>query len=358
MNATAGERVGAQFAKGRKPHRGNGHPKSSTPPALFRPIADIVAERREPEWLPGLHKILEGKVLAVMAGKRSTFKSFIMLHWAMTAAVNGAGVAILSGEGAGLDRRVEAWRERYSPEVDLAELHTVAIEQPRNLNDADGRAYVSDQLADLSWPVDLVVVDTMSKFSAGLDENSNAEVAEFLAGLSIDIRDRLRCTVLLVVHTGHGEQSRPRGASALMANPDAEYIVKRHSPLASTVTVTRERFKDCAALPPLAYEAHLVHLGREDRHGEPVTTLVLTSSDAPNVPPGALGCNQRKAMQALREWRGANPKLRDITSAVMKGLLDAKGLDRKRQGEVLRALVNLRVLTPVDEGYRLDLAML
>ncbi len=40
-----------------------------------------------------------------------------------------------------------------------------------------------------------------------------------------------------------------------MANPDAEYIVERPDPQGMTATVTRERFKDCAPLPPLAYRA-------------------------------------------------------------------------------------------------------
>ena len=41
------------------------------------------------------------------------------------------------------------------------------------------------------------MVDTFSKFSAGLDENDNTKVAAYLAMLAEYIRDAFHCTVLL-----------------------------------------------------------------------------------------------------------------------------------------------------------------
>jgi hypothetical protein len=118
----------------------------------------------------------------------------------------------------------------------------------------------------------LVVIDTFSKFSAGIDENDNAEVAAYLSGLSRGIREQFKCTVLLVAHSGHKDTDRPRGASSLMANPDAEYIIARDG---MNVTVTRERFKDSPSLAPLAYEGRVIDLGRLDRRDRPVTSLAL-----------------------------------------------------------------------------------
>jgi hypothetical protein len=338
-----------------------GEPSAAAPekpksPITFLPIADIVAQRRECEWLPGLYKILERGVLAVEAGRRMTFKSFVGHHWCMTAAANGAGVVILSGEGAGLDRRTDAWMRTYAPTAALTDVHIVAIERPVNLNGGELVA-VSDAIAALPWPVDLVMIDTLSKFSAGLDENDNGEVAEFLAALTRHIRDRFECTVLLVAHAGHGEQARPRGASALMANPDAEYIVERPDPLAMTVTVTRERFKDGPALPPLAYEARVVDLDRVDRYGEPVTSLVMVSGDAPRVDPKATGRNQNKALIAFREWLRTHPDAQLITSIEISELFKAHSIGRQRRPEVLNFMVNSRILTAAAGGYSIDRSM-
>jgi hypothetical protein len=117
-------------------------------------------------------------------------------------------------------------RER-APRADLASLHILALERPANLSRADTRRAVIDAVTALPWRPAAILIDTMSKFSAGVDENDNGEVAAFLSGLGADFRDALGCTVLLIVHTGHGDVRRPRGASALMCNPDAEYIVTR-----------------------------------------------------------------------------------------------------------------------------------
>src|ERR1700738_183613 len=115
---------------GSKPARGEesrGEPR----PIILRHIREIVAERREPEWL--IHKIIEKNVLAVIAGPRGTFKSFIALDWSMRMALNGHAGVILSGEGAGLDRRIAAWMNQHRDSTDLATLPLVALERPLNL---------------------------------------------------------------------------------------------------------------------------------------------------------------------------------------------------------------------------------
>jgi hypothetical protein len=122
--------------------------------------------------------------------------------------------------------------------------------------------------------------------------------------------------------------------------------------------VTRERFKDGSALPPLAYDARVVNLGRCDQYGEHVTSLALHSTDVPPAPAKAAGKNQQKAMVALKEWTRANADRENITSIDMKAILKTQGLDRFRQREAQNYLVNIRVLTPSIGGYTIDKAML
>jgi hypothetical protein len=266
-------------------------------PLKLRQIADIVAEQREPEWL--IHKVIERDVLAVLAGPRSTFKSFVALDWSMRMARAGHAGILLSGEGAGLDRRIAAWRMHHDEEMDLAALPLFALERAINLNAAVELGHLAQAMEELTRRPDFIVIDTLSKFSAGLDENDNGEVAAFLAALTAEIREEFSCTVLLVAHSGHGDAKRPRGASSLMCNPDVEYIVARPDPGGMVVTVSRERFKDAPTMSPLAYEAKVIDLGRLDRYGERVTSLALESTDAIPISRKALGKAQQTLLAAL-----------------------------------------------------------
>lgn len=331
-------------------------PQEVKPRIVLRRAHEIVAEKRETTWL--LHKILEACVLAILAGARGTFKSFIALDWLMRIALQGHTVAILSGEGAGLDRRIDAWMRTHAPDIDLENMSVLVLERPLNLSLASDMEALREAFGALSSKPSVVAIDTFSKFAAGIDENDNSEVAAYLSALSECIRDSFGATVLLVAHSGHGDVRRPRGASSLMANPDCEYIVERPNPAAMTVTVSRERFKDGAALPPLAYEAKVVDLARMDAYGERVTSLALHSSDMPQQKPKAAGKNQQNAMVALREWFRVNPDATHITSIAIKELLKAQGLSDQRRPEVLTYLVNIRVLTASVGGYTIDKGML
>lgn len=256
---------------------------------IFRHISEIVAEKREPTWL--LDDVIETKVLGVLAGPRGSFKSFIVLDWSMRVAMQGHGVLILSGEGAGLDRRVDAWVRTHEPALDIKRLPMVALERVLNLNANEVVADLVGAIKACTYPIHLVVIDTLSKYSPGTDENDNTEMAQYLSRLAVKVRDSLGVSVVLVAHSGHSDPSRPRGASVLMANPDVEYIVSRPDPTGMLVTVSRDRFKDTPSLPRLVYMAELVDLGRTDSRLQPVTSLALQPSAEPaskRSPPGGV----------------------------------------------------------------------
>jgi AAA domain len=322
-------------------------------PIVLRHIGDIVAERREPQWL--IHKIIEKKVVAVIAGPRGTFKSFIADDWAIRMALDGHPGVVLSGEGAGLDRRIAAWVQQHRENVDIAEIPLYALERPLNLTSIAEMAALCEAIKGLHPALEFIVIDTLSKFASGLDENDNGKMATFLSALSSYLREDLGCTVILVAHAGHGDANRPRGASSLMSNPDAEYIVSRPDPRGMTVTVSRERFKDSPALPPLAYEAKVIDLGRLDQYGEPVTSLALVSADVPapasNVK--GRGKNQEKVVVALKEWIRSNPTATHISSIDLTGICRDQKINRSRQREVVNTFVNSRILSPSVGGYTL-----
>jgi hypothetical protein len=318
---------------------------------VLRHIEEIVAEEREPEWL--IDDILEEKVLAVLAGPRGTLKSFVAIDWAMQVAARDLPCVILAAEGRGLGNRVGAWLNQHRESLDLSTLQLTGYEVAINLNSAIELELLREALGNLPTAPKLIVIDTFSKFSAGIDENSNGEVASYLAGLS-SLRDEFGCTILLVAHSGHGDAKRPRGANALMSNPDCEYIVELSG---MTVTVTRDRFKDTPSLPPLTYEAKVIDLGRTDKKGRPVTSLALIPGETPartSVPPAkGNGSHQKNMVVALKEWIRAHPEATHITSIDVRSICKAQKIDRRRQSEIVNFLVANRVLTPSVGGWLL-----
>jgi hypothetical protein len=320
----------------------------------LRPIGEIVSERREATWL--IHNVIEANVLAVLAGPRASFKSFIALDWAMKIACAGNAVVVLSGEGAGLGRRAEAWMQQHGSGQSLEDLQLLALESVANLNAEEEMAGLQQAIEEAGIRPALVIVDTFSKFSAGLDENSNQEVAEYLSKLTVGIRERYCSTVLLVAHSGHGDAKRPRGASALMANPDAEYIVQRPDVQGMAVTVTRERFKDTASMSPLGYEAVEVDLGRTDRYGEAVKSLVMKSTDVivatKRIEPA--GKVQRVILEALRSRQSAADSPLVWTMADLRQVGKECGQSKQSVHKAVEAMAMSPFLTSTIGGFRLS----
>jgi hypothetical protein len=313
----------------------------------FRHLADIVAEKREPEWL--LLDVLEANVLAVLVGPRGSFKSFIAFDWAMRIAMAGEGVVILSGEGAGIDRRADAWMRTYGQRKNLKELNIIVYEGILKLNKKAILAELATSIANLNFPVRLLLIDTLSKYSPGLNENDNSEVAAFLSGLAVELRDAFKQTVLLVAHTGHEHKDRIRGAYTLAANPDAEYVVKRPDPKGMIVCVTRDRFKDTPSLPPLQYMASSVNLEREDKYGRPIASLILEPDGSPIVTVPAkkvrLGGNQKIVLQVIQECGGNLDAVteKEVINKAAPRIESAK--PRQQVKQALEGLVKRKAIT-------------
>lgn len=321
----------------------------------LRHVAEIVDENREPEWL--LHRVIEAKVVAVLAGPRASFKSFIALDWAMRVAMDEQPVALLSGEGGGLGRRVKAWMQTFGGGRNLRDLPILALERPLNLNREEEMTLLVQAVDMAGIRPAMVVVDTLSKFSAGMDENSNQEVAAYLSQLSRFIRERYDSTVLIVAHSGHGDSDRPRGASALMANPDAEYIVKRAAQPNTHVEVTRQRFKDTGELPNLAYEAEVIDLGAADRYGERLTSLVMRETAAQAEKPVSVqvpqGKAQRTILLALRERQKRSETPMVWTVEELRAVGRECGLSRQSVHDAVEKLMLSPFLTATVGGSRL-----
>jgi len=102
----------------------------------------------------------------------------------------------------------------------------------------------------------------------------------------------------------------------------------------------------------------VIDLGRRDQYGKLVTSLALIPTDAPPIKAKATGRNQQLALAALKEWCRGNPDTLHIASLAIRELLKAQGISHKRCPEMLKYLVDIRVLTASIAGYTLDPEML
>jgi len=314
---------------------GGNEAQQNAPTILARHLSEVLSNPTTPSWL--LRDIVEKGVIALIAGPRGSYKSFLALDWSMRCALRNEPVYVVSAEGGDFDRRAQAWVMTFAPERAVETLPLYVVERRLDLNGKDhGIQAIRDDVKQLAIKPVLFVLDTFSKLSGGLDENDNSQVKAFIGRLDIGLKRAYGATVLLVAHTGHKELGRARGASALGADTDSEYIVSRNE-LDGSVSVTRQRFKSSPELPPLTYQPDVVDLGRKDDEGGAVTSLVLRQVAAPAT--GAtralvLNKNQSRVMGVARELLAGKP------SVVVTELLDAVvltmpkdnvGRDRRRR---------------------------
>lgn len=310
-------------------------PKAAREP-LARPLSDVLAHPTQTRWL--LRDELERGVIALMAGPRGSYKSFKALHWAMRVALCGHPVYVISAEGGDFGRRAEAWAKHHGHRGDS--LPVYVVERRLDLNSKDGIEAIRQDCQRLGIRPVLFVLDTFSKLSGGLDENDNSEVKLFLGrldnGLKRPAPQAFDATVLLVAHTGHSDNGRARGASALEADTDACYIVSRDA-VTSTVAVSRERFKSSPELPPLVYRPTVVTLDRLDDDLVPVTSLVLEPADGPEgrAVKGPRGRSQKYLWRVLKEMAplGEAVEVAELLDQAVAGLPHDRsgGRDLRRQ---------------------------
>lgn len=272
------------------PVRTIGCPRSRVPMKL-QSLADLETAP-ETEWL--IDGLIESHTVGVLYGPSGSYKSFLTLSMALSIAngvpfanrdVSKGAVIYIAGEGSasGHRKRWQAWNKRYGGDR-AAPLRILAA--PLNLPERDAVSDLLRKAGDLEDEtgerVKLIIVDTLARcFGAG-DENSARDMKAFL-----DACERLRAdtgaTVLIVAHTGKDEDRKIRGSSALPANVDMIFFVKRPDEWAGYVVARMEKQKDAEQVSPLWFEMKPVELG----HGE--RSLVPVVAAAPDQAANAYG---------------------------------------------------------------------
>lgn len=235
--------------------------------------------------VPSIIKRFIGKDnVSFLVAAPGSLKTFIVLdiafcitngiEWAGRRTLSPYPVIYLAGEGhGGIVPRLKALEIKYgrptSNKLFVSEL-------PADLLSIDSTAAVVNgifrscrEVGEL--PV-LVIIDTFHRNTSG-DENLSKDFGQLLKNLDIEFR---RClpgiSFLFVHHTGHGDDKRGRGTSAIKASCDTEWIASRKG---DQVTLTCAKFKDGAEPPGMIFKTVEVETGWFDEDGDPITSLYL-----------------------------------------------------------------------------------
>ncbi|HEY4940000.1 MAG TPA: bifunctional DNA primase/polymerase [Rhizomicrobium sp.] len=198
----------------------------------------------------------------------NSYKSFLATDTALAAASGrpafgkfavhrqGSVIAML-GEGlSGLETlRRPAWRiARSIPEGERIPIYTTEGVPPvRSAEDVGAYFAAVDTLAK---PPVLIVIDTLSRAMAGLNENDAGDAGRYLEMVEA-MAKRYRCCVLTIMHEGKVEDRGARGSSAFAAGFDAVWRIE-----ADTNTLTAKlvpvKLKDDAGIEPIHLKGRAV----------------------------------------------------------------------------------------------------
>ncbi len=211
---------------------------------------DLLAIEDPKPLVQGL--LMERENVAVV-GEMKVGKSFIALDASLSIAANlpvlkhlpvmhSGPTVYLSGEGhSGFKQRLRAWGAArglswadlealpfyYNAGVPLARLDMLSKEREAAVTEA--KCFIDGIRTKVGEPV-LVVIDTMARAIAGLDENSSMSATAYL-DMTEEIREGLGCTMLTIAHaTNKGRDQKTeldfRGSSGFGAGFDTTWTAR------------------------------------------------------------------------------------------------------------------------------------
>ena len=280
-------------------------------PAQFGFIRAGDLKPRPMNWQ--INTLFESDSLVLIVGPPSVGKSFWTMDLAACIATGTdhhgrtakqGGIHYIAGEGHnGIARRLKAWQIKNATNLDDAPFFV--SQMPATIGDPVNTSAVMEAIKETGAEPALVVLDTLNRNMAG-NENDTADMRAFIQCCD-EIRAAHKCTVALVHHTGHGDQSRARGSSVLHGAIDTTFMLSK-SP-AGIVTVECTRMKDGPIPDPFAFKFRTVEIGIQNDDGTEATSAVLHPTDIPEEQPKVTGKNQTAALAALDdlfEQRQAN----------------------------------------------------
>ncbi|KQS95362.1 AAA family ATPase [Rhizobium sp. Leaf386] len=191
---------------------------------------------------------------SMLAGPSGSGKTFLATHLAMCVArgqeflgraVQQGGVIYQAGEGArGLKKRIKAYRTHFKvPENEDVPFVLLPSRVDLFSKDGDTQKLIDEINAwkpVMSHPLQMVVIDTFSKATAGADENSGKDVSIILENVD---RISAECGVhVMIVHHLNADGKKLRGHTSLYGDVDQVLTVTNDEETrVRTLTLTKQK---------------------------------------------------------------------------------------------------------------------
>ncbi|MCB5409448.1 helicase RepA family protein [Pseudogemmobacter faecipullorum] len=273
----------------------HGDPREK-PMKPFRFVAVGDLEYRPPEFL--VEGLIETETLGLVFGEPGCGKSFFAVDLALSVAsgvkfhgraVRTGPVFYIAGEGHnGLVRRFAAWSKHHGKDWPMKSVPLFKSERAAQFLDSASALSVAQAvqaLAVKNGAPSLIIVDTLARNFGPGDENSTAEMSQFVAAMD-NLRDNWpNCTLLIIHHSGHDAQHRARGAIALKGALDFEFRLSKDG---AAMTLANTKMKDADPPADMHFDLTSVDLG------EDVSSAVLVEGEVSSRPAQKKETNDEK----------------------------------------------------------------
>lgn len=257
-----------------------------SPPMRLVPLAEIAKQDSADYTVKGL---FPSRGVVLIYGEPACYKSFTVLSagvhisegWPFGGRrVRKRPVVYLALEGgAGLGKRIQAFqawaRKAGKPELTgdfLFWTHGFALHK---WNECQA---LCDSILAGGHSGAVVVIDTLSQATLGVDENSS-QMAEAI-GNATKIADEIGGLVIVLHHVGKNSANGPRGHSSLMGNVDAAiFASKAKSGRGADWSITKT--KDDADGQAMGFKIHVFELGL-DEDGDTMTSCAAEPKSTPS----------------------------------------------------------------------------
>lgn len=238
-------------------------------------IEDMLITNEALDDMPGVEYLIQGFLyrssVALLYGRRNVGKTFVGLDMALSIATGlpwakdidgwlvGDGqdmagfdtrkgkVLWIAGEGVrGIQGRVRAWELERGFTRPVADFVMVggSLELASEARAEELAAIVKRD------GYDLVVVDTLARNSAGLEENSASDMKTFYANVDTIKNANEGTCVLIVHHQGKGESKESRGSTVIEDAPESVFALSGD---AQTMFFETTKQRDVAKAPRLVF---------------------------------------------------------------------------------------------------------
>ncbi|MGE4445597.1 MAG: AAA family ATPase [Synergistaceae bacterium] len=241
---------------------------------------------KEPDFL--IDDILESGALVSVYGATGSYKTYFVLDMLLCVAkgipfhnraVKQAPAIYVCAEGqSGIKSRIMAWclGKGYDAEEDIPDFYYFGdpISLPEEENEMI--SFIDEAIGQYKTSAPgIVAFDTLARTFTG-DENSNTDMGAYIRAMDKIKAKYPGITVMLVHHTGHGDQTRGRGASALKCALDVEIGVTRTD---NTATITNTKMKNAECFKDIYFNAVKETVGYNQKKDKPITDLYLVETE-------------------------------------------------------------------------------